>query len=419
MTCSRSPRSTAVTAVAMTSIAAVLGAVHAVQADPPTLHYQDLGTLGGPEARAMGLNDARQVVGWANISGAVDCLTEGRPCRHAFLWDNGVMTDLGFLGGDEEGVARAINESGLIVGTSEREILFGFGVFHGVVWNGGAPSALTTLGSDQSFVHDVNAGGQIAGWTQDPGTFQDRAVTWTGGAITNIGATAPTSYNRGVGLNDFGVVVGFGWNLFQPNDAILFDGSGWFMIGGSGQFQNAEAKDVNNTGSTVGLMAHPSGAWHATMWTFGQPAADLGTLPDLDYSELYDVNDSGHAVGVAYSDTESRAIYYDGDQLHDLNDLVVGDFGGVLFDAQEINENGDVVGTALVGGEFRAYILTVGGDPCLGDIDANGSVGLADLLELLANWGPCVGCPADLDEDGTVGFGDLLQLLTAWGPCPG
>ena len=27
-------------------------------------------------------------------------------------------------------------------------------------------------------------------------------------------------------------------------------------------------------------------------------------------------------------------------------------------------------------------------------------------------------CPADIDDDGTVGITDLLALLAAWGPCP-
>ncbi len=55
---------------------------------------------------------------------------------------------------------------------------------------------------------------------------------------------------------------------------------------------------------------------------------------------------------------------------------------------------------------------------CLWDLDANGSVGVSDLLELLASWGPCKCCPADFDYNGTVGVSDLLVLLANWGPCP-
>ena len=55
---------------------------------------------------------------------------------------------------------------------------------------------------------------------------------------------------------------------------------------------------------------------------------------------------------------------------------------------------------------------------CLWDLDANGSIGVSDLLALLADWGPCKGCPADFDDDGSVGVSDLLALLANWGPCP-
>jgi hypothetical protein len=54
---------------------------------------------------------------------------------------------------------------------------------------------------------------------------------------------------------------------------------------------------------------------------------------------------------------------------------------------------------------------------CPADLDASSEVGLADLLALLAAWGPCADCPEDLDGDGDVGFEDLLALLIAWGPC--
>lgn len=56
----------------------------------------------------------------------------------------------------------------------------------------------------------------------------------------------------------------------------------------------------------------------------------------------------------------------------------------------------------------------------LGDLDCDGTIGVADLLTLLASWGPCDceiigGCPADLDLDCSVGVKDLLILLASWG----
>ena len=44
---------------------------------------------------------------------------------------------------------------------------------------------------------------------------------------------------------------------------------------------------------------------------------------------------------------------------------------------------------------------------------------------LIVAWGPCevdegaVICPADINSDGFVGAADLVDLVLAWGACPG
>ncbi|MCP4107170.1 MAG: hypothetical protein GY749_16790 [Desulfobacteraceae bacterium] len=66
----------------------------------------DLGTLGGEESRAYGINDSGQIVGYAETASGQ---------KHAFLYENGGMTDLGTLG-MEESCASAISNSGRIIG---------------------------------------------------------------------------------------------------------------------------------------------------------------------------------------------------------------------------------------------------------------------------------------------------------------
>jgi hypothetical protein len=52
------------------------------------------------------------------------------------------------------------------------------------------------------------------------------------------------------------------------------------------------------------------------------------------------------------------------------------------------------------------------------DIDNSGAVNVADLLAVIAAWGPCVvcqSCPADVNGDGTVNVADLLAVINQWG----
>lgn len=74
---------------------------------------------------------------------------------------------------------------------------------------------------------------------------------------------------------------------------------------------------------------------------------------------------------------------------------------------------------ALLGG-FWPGVGSAPGRPCPGDINGDGTVGVSDLLILLAFWGPCPPelCLGDLDGDDDVGVSDLLILLANWGLCP-
>jgi probable HAF family extracellular repeat protein len=83
---------------------------HAVLWDGSTLH-----DLGAGDSVAMGVNSSGQVVGEANFPGAGS--------RHAALFENGTVRDLGKLGGrlGFGSLANAINDAGRIVGASATE----------------------------------------------------------------------------------------------------------------------------------------------------------------------------------------------------------------------------------------------------------------------------------------------------------
>ncbi|MFK7960827.1 MAG: lytic polysaccharide monooxygenase [Phycisphaerales bacterium] len=61
--------------------------------------------------------------------------------------------------------------------------------------------------------------------------------------------------------------------------------------------------------------------------------------------------------------------------------------------------------------------LMITGAPCPGDVNADGAVGIGDLLSLLGGWGgngPGADLAAPFD---VIDTGDLISILAAWGPC--
>jgi len=88
-----------------------------------------------------------------------------------------------------------------------------------------------------------------------------------------------------------------------------------------------------------------------------------------------------------------------------------------FFDSKRLHPSGQH--RAAFFASFLAAAVPGAAGGCPADLDGDGTAGFADLVVLLADWGPCRICPADLDGDGEVGFPDLVELLAAWGPCPG
>jgi len=163
-----------------------------------------LGALNGVAAQngafsaATGMNDAEQVVGYSVYAA-------GSTVQHAFLWQNGVMTDLGSLVAGGESVAFAINQLGDVVGSSDGEA---------VLWSKGTITALANVaGFSNASGDSINDSDQIVGTAQNASGLS-HAMLWQNGTVTDLNSLLPVDsgwvLTGAWSINDSGEIVGSG-----------------------------------------------------------------------------------------------------------------------------------------------------------------------------------------------------------------
>jgi probable HAF family extracellular repeat protein len=154
---------------AIVFVLATSGAGSAAESVQARWAIRDLGTLGGPWAYVMAINERGQVVGWAHTKAGV---------QHVFLWQNGKMRDLGarFAGGDNGGEP-TINKRGQVVGTSCPGVGTRCRAF---LWQNGTMTDLGTLVMfPESTAVAINEHDQIIGQAWSSASDSQHAVLWT------------------------------------------------------------------------------------------------------------------------------------------------------------------------------------------------------------------------------------------------
>lgn len=253
----------------------------------------DRGTVSGGCAETS-LSDPNASMFWWTADGNV--------C-HAFLWQNGSLTDLGSLAGTNNSGSAWISSNGIVAGLSEN--------------------------------------GQI-----DPsiaGLPEISAVMWRDGAITNLGTLPGGGYqSAAVSVNSRGEVAGIASNLVPDSNSLLnFNANLWSGVGYGYQLR-------------------------AFVWDQKNGMQDLGTLGTGTDAETLKINERGQVIGDSYTSSNPGACYgvtlgaFTWDRQHGMVDL--GGFGGTCTEPLDLNNHGQVAGGGTVANDAyqRAFLWQSG-----------------------------------------------------------
>jgi len=323
----------------------------------------DLGDLGGPTARPGDINDSDLVVGDADTSAS-------GPGVHAFAFDGGLMTDLGSVSGRRDSLALAVNESGDAVGGVYEDFPASGG--RAALFSGGTVTDLGTLGGLFSQATAINDAGTIVGSAQKTdGSGPRRAfVKPVDGPMTDLGTLAgpddPSGRaSRASDVNAGGQVVGWSYTTNQSSERAFLKNPGGPMIDlGTlgGRFSVARA--INDQGTVIGYgeTAALNTPVHSFIRLGDGSLRDLGTLGGAA-PIVTDINNQGDVVGALFLLGQPfHAFLYRNGRLIDLNSLLPAAARDEweLVDAMAINEAGRIVGNGRHKGVERAFLLDLG-----------------------------------------------------------
>jgi probable HAF family extracellular repeat protein len=338
---------------------------------------RDLGTAGGTASSAIDINERGEVVGWIYTARS----RAETPSRHAFLWSQGRMRDLGTLplggGGDipNASAATAINDRGQVIGTSSREQTGAtphvFVWFKGAMRAVGCGRAAPARCGVASTAAGLNERGQVVGSISVSLSSESEfgfgvtvAFFWQNGTLTRLGVLPGRSYSRARDLNDRGDVVGASYAHEDLGEEVRTRAFLWHEgkmtdLGALPGSNMSEAVAINERGQIVG---NSSGAF---LWHNGKMTA-LGTLPGEQSSAAAGINDRGLVIGSSGSmfandrgDTvgnrESAFLWQNG-TMTNLGVLP----GDNRSSAVAINNRGQIVGVSYDGTPQTAFVWQAG-----------------------------------------------------------
>lgn len=357
----------------VTSTAALL-AVNPAQPATPIYTLTDLGTLGGANSYAYGINASGTVVGASDTSGGT---------TDPFVDAGGIMSD---LTPGVPGTAYAVNDLGEVVGSTGSEVVQAFSAIGGNLTLLPEPASLTSggfLGSPPAAIPTgVNNSGAIAITFLLTNAFSESspfAYLLDSNGLRPIASNSIEAETGGI--NASGQVAGTGFQVSGSNGASIFFNSfpGYFGPDADGYIMAASGVTSLplSAAYSIDTAGHVAGAdGFQAAYFDGSKVVNLGMLPGDDGSVARGINDPGVIVGDSgYGQTTHAFVWLNG-QLMNLSELVTLSDGSApglvtLDSARGINASGQIVGWGtFFNGNTRlehAVLLTpIGGQAIVG-----------------------------------------------------
>ncbi len=227
----------------------------------------DIGTLGGPDAVGLYIND-RGHVGGASFTSDIPDPDTGMPPVEPFLWDGRKMRDLGTLGG-AYGQVLGLNNRDQVIGDSSTADTPGACLIadlgcHAFLWERGVLKDLGTLGGTFSIPIVVNEKGDVVGAANTSNDETVRAVRWRNGAIHDLGGVEGDPCSWAWGQNNKGQIVGISVPMcdlsLAPRAFLWEDGEMIDLrtrIPADSNFQLVYAEAINERGEITGIGVPP------------------------------------------------------------------------------------------------------------------------------------------------------------------
>jgi probable HAF family extracellular repeat protein len=332
----------------------------------PGYRVIDLGTLGGTFSNALGVNNKGWVTGLATLPGdasvhallwregvKTDLGTLGGPnsTPNTFTGSSSVSQRGEIVGAAESSAADPLGENFFLCNFNDGLLCLPF------LWEDGAMTPLPTLGGNNGAAFQINNRGQAVGGAENtthdptcvaPQVLQFKPVLWEEGEIRELPTFGGDPDGVAFAINDRGQAVGVSTDCtLTPGHALLLH-NGKVTDMGTLRGLALAPSDINNEGQVVGVAFVPNVRnVEAFLWHHGF-VRGLGTLPGDASSSGNAINDKGQVIGQSVdANNNGRGFIWQNGVMTDLNTLIPADSNLYLVDPQDINARSEIVGGAV------------------------------------------------------------------------